>query len=282
MSGTADRRREIRPGSQWRGAAIALLIVSACAPVAAVAEPLTTAERLSTDHAVWRAAADDFAVQRAAGTLLADEALGYADHVALLRARVEYGCRALAAQGLQPPAGVDCTGTPAVAVPERLDARTRVEQSWTLDDELGAALGEFDEMLLREQERIRAAAPRDSEQMAGGGGGGGEAGQQGSDGAEGGMEGEQASAAAGGSTAQGSASDSAEGVGAGATIIDSARGGSGGSPPEVGSQPPDDIPDGRDDDVVARQLREAAERETDPELKRRLWDEYRKYKQGTR
>ncbi len=37
-----------------------------------------------------------------------------------------------------------------------------------------------------------------------------------------------------------------------------------------------------DDDIVARQLREAAEREKDPELKKRLWEEYRKYKEGQR
>jgi hypothetical protein len=43
---------------------------------------------------------------------------------------------------------------------------------------------------------------------------------------------------------------------------------------------PTDIPDGSDDDVVARQLREAAMNESDPELRERLWDEYRKYKQG--
>jgi len=28
-------------------------------------------------------------------------------------------------------------------------------------------------------------------------------------------------------------------------------------------------------------LREAAEKETDPELKARLWEEYRRYKRGT-
>ena len=42
--------------------------------------------------------------------------------------------------------------------------------------------------------------------------------------------------------------------------------------------PPGDIPDGDDDDVVARQLREAAMREPDPAVRERLWDEYRKYK----
>ena len=36
----------------------------------------------------------------------------------------------------------------------------------------------------------------------------------------------------------------------------------------------------QDDDVVARQLREAAEAETDPELKAKLWEEYRRYKEG--
>ena len=40
------------------------------------------------------------------------------------------------------------------------------------------------------------------------------------------------------------------------------------------------VPDGRDDDIVARQIREAAMKETDPELRDKLWEEYRKYKQG--
>lgn len=42
--------------------------------------------------------------------------------------------------------------------------------------------------------------------------------------------------------------------------------------------PPADIPPGTGDDVVARQLREAAMREPDPEVRKKLWDEYRKYK----
>lgn len=42
--------------------------------------------------------------------------------------------------------------------------------------------------------------------------------------------------------------------------------------------PPADIPSGDDDDVVARQLREAAQQERDPVLRDKLWDEYRKYK----
>jgi hypothetical protein len=42
--------------------------------------------------------------------------------------------------------------------------------------------------------------------------------------------------------------------------------------------PPGDIPSGDDDDVIARQLREAAMREPDPAVREKLWDEYRKYK----
>ena len=42
------------------------------------------------------------------------------------------------------------------------------------------------------------------------------------------------------------------------------------------------IPDGSDDDVVARRLRKAAEVETDPELKEKLWKEYVEYKKNAK
>ena len=38
--------------------------------------------------------------------------------------------------------------------------------------------------------------------------------------------------------------------------------------------------DTRDDDIVARQLYEAATREADPALREKLWEEYRRYKAG--
>ena len=47
-----------------------------------------------------------------------------------------------------------------------------------------------------------------------------------------------------------------------------------------GSTVPANIPDGHDDDIVARQIREAAMKEQDPVLREKLWDEYRKYKEG--
>jgi hypothetical protein len=46
---------------------------------------------------------------------------------------------------------------------------------------------------------------------------------------------------------------------------------------EIKERTPDDIPITVDDDIIARQLREAALAEEDPELRERLWEEYRKY-----
>jgi hypothetical protein len=56
--------------------------------------------------------------------------------------------------------------------------------------------------------------------------------------------------------------------------------GGGGSVPQNTAKypPPADIPNGNNDDVVARQLREAAMREPDAAVREKLWAEYRKYK----
>lgn len=55
----------------------------------------------------------------------------------------------------------------------------------------------------------------------------------------------------------------------------------GGTQGDDRSRVPPDVGDGSDDDIVARQLREAAMEENDPELRERLWDEYREYKRST-
>ena len=50
----------------------------------------------------------------------------------------------------------------------------------------------------------------------------------------------------------------------------------------VTSTDPPNIPEGRDDDVVARQLRELAENEKDPEKRAIYWQDYLDYKSGRR
>ena len=47
---------------------------------------------------------------------------------------------------------------------------------------------------------------------------------------------------------------------------------------ELEQRTPEDVAVMVDDDIIARQLREAALAEEDPELRDRLWEEYRKYK----
>ena len=58
------------------------------------------------------------------------------------------------------------------------------------------------------------------------------------------------------------------------------RGAATGTRPDLAHETPSDVGSGNDDDVVARQLREAAETEPDPVLREKLWAEYRAYKRG--
>ena len=252
---------------------IAGLLLTACGVAADSGQLL---ERLRLDHAAMVAAEQDFHERRQSGSLIGTEAADYAAYVARLHRRVAEDCVALTAAGITQPPDLGCASSPplllAPAAIDQAGEQTLDEQIAVLDAELFSGLGEFDEMLLREQERIRAAAPMSDAAGGGGGGGDGSGDADLAEGAEGtaGTEG-----ATGSDSGFGTETDGGDGsYGAGAGPGAQRRGGRQGVPP--------DIPDGSDDDVVARQLREAAEKETDPELKKKLWEEYRKYKQGTR
>ena len=58
--------------------------------------------------------------------------------------------------------------------------------------------------------------------------------------------------------------------------------GPGNKPARSHSEIPPDLVSAKGDDIIARQLREAAMKEQDPELRAKLWDEYRKYKRDLR
>jgi hypothetical protein len=145
----------------------------------------------------------------------------------------------------------------------------------------------FDERLRKEQQVIsedRAARGGGSGSGAGDAEGEADAGEAGASGAGpgGGDEGE-AEPGAGEASEGGVAGGRGESAG-NRTGQQGGGGGVGGGGPLGGSGPnavPADIPDGRDDDIIARQLREAAMKETDPELRERLWEEYRQYKKST-
>ncbi len=168
-------------------------------------------------------------------------------------------------------------------------ARTAEERRGDIDKEMDAALAEMDELLLKEKKILaqeRSEAMTASASSSGGGGAGGMGGGMSAGGASGGQAGATGSEASeGGQSASGGANTSG-GSGSAPTGSHNASGAIEGSPSEDSEERkkriPPDIPDGRDDDIVARQLREAAINEDDPELREKLWDEYRKYKSGQR
>jgi len=152
--------------------------------------------------------------------------------------------------------------------PEIPEGQTTDEVA-VLDRQLNASLNEFDARLLKEMDAIRdesAVKMRDLAQEAA------EAAkrlrEKGVDVNTSGSESSEASAATETQAEQGT-----EGAKTGSTKT-SRPGGEGSSRKEQGRAGYED------DDIVARQLREAAENETDPELKEKLWKEYEDYKKG--
>jgi hypothetical protein len=136
---------------------------------------------------------------------------------------------------------------------------TPAEQVAILDAQLERGTGEFDAMILEEQaEQRRAAREQAARQSTT-------------------ATGETSTGEPGGGMAD------AGGYSTGGGMPGAALPGGGGGASEIPQNtakypPPADIPSGSDDDVVARQLREAAMREPDPAVREKLWEEYRKYK----
>jgi hypothetical protein len=165
----------------------------------------------------------------------------------------------------------------------------------TAEDKRAQIDRRFDETFAVFDERMRTEQETISQERAGRAGSAGGSGAEGAEGREGqegqevqegqegqegreGQEGQEGQGSGGAASEGGQGGDVAAGSGSqggGGGVGGGAKGG--GGPRDV----PSDIPDGRDDDIVARQLREAAMKETDPELRERLWEEYRKYKQST-
>jgi len=162
---------------------------------------------------------------------------------------------------------------------ELTKVETSEERREGLDRKLDSSLSEFDALILREQEILEQR--REASAAAGGGGGAGTAevgdggGEEGGEGAEGGEETEAPEA-------RGTGTSKDDPSGEEVAAEEGAR--PEGSEAEAGEisngRIPPDVGDGSDDDIVAGQLREAAMKEEDPELREKLWDEYRAYKFG--
>ncbi|MCP4048101.1 MAG: hypothetical protein GY732_19170, partial [Gammaproteobacteria bacterium] len=239
-----------------------LLVISASTPGWTAIDE--TVEQLRLDYAAFRAAEDDYRQQRQFNGLTGADAADYATYVARLQRRVFEDCQVVIRGGSSLPEGLPCPVQGQVTT-KSADIATQTEQTpqeqiAALDRMLNAGLGEYDERLLREQERIKAATPNDNSE-AGGDGGAGDGSADGSegDGSEG--EGSEGEGSEGGSEGEGQETGGSPGRNReGGPPGDQREGGpedSSDGSGENGSDrdQPSDIPDGSDDDVVARQLR---------------------------
>lgn len=155
----------------------------------------------------------------------------------------------------------------------RASGQTSGEKVAELERDFNAALGEFDDMLLEEQETVAAHIPKQRENSS--------TSTSPYDGDKG-LPTWQSSADQPVETdaSQKSSSENSSSQESGRNTSNNRAG--------IGKKDQTKLPPtaGRkdlskdDDDIVARQLREAAEQEPDPEIKAKLWDEYRKYKEG--
>lgn len=270
------------------------------------------------------------------GLLSAEDKADYQAYIDTLWRRVKDSCRRLnPSQQTIDRYTLPCTAhTQALPNEEQIDhqAPTHEEdQSQVLNEDLNNAFGEFDELLLKEMEKLERQGGGQGGglgsgsgaigQQSGSGSGQGQSGDQGegnqsaSSGQQsgqqsGGQDGNGQQSAGGqtgtkGQSGQGTENQTADGTGQSGTSPNGDPTGTQGTgqghgqgqgprgqqtgqnPPSQGGSrstgrgsAPEDIPDGADDDIVARQLREAAERETDPDIRARLWEEYRRYKAG--
>jgi hypothetical protein len=144
--------------------------------------------------------------------------------------------------------------------PGESDAERKARLEKTLEESVGG----FDEVLADEQREISTVG-RNTEGFGNGEGGAGSGrvglGSQGGGGGGGGSGGGAAGA-----------------VGSVAGPQEARQASIGGmSEEDIKARTPDDIPDLVSEDIVAKQLREAALAEDDPALRERLWEEYRMY-----
>jgi hypothetical protein len=185
-----------------------------------------------------------------------------------------------------------------------------VDELAALDRELDQSLSEFDTMLLNELDLIRAKSSDRMQDLAHEaaeaarrlkekgidleGSSSGESqesesaeeseGAESSETAQGseGEEGDEMAAKGQGDTETGEGASGQQGKADDQTGAGDDRTAKGDSSRESGkAKDRDRYGSGEDDDIVARQLREAAEKETDPELKEKLWQEYEEYKRNT-
>ena len=208
-------------------------------------------------------------------------------------------------QAQRRPGPAGSSQTPADPTPPAMDVPEdrELDELRALQRELDQSIAAFDDMLLTESELARVQSDLKMQQLAqeaaqaarglreadGGGG-------EGSEDSATGMESGTSSSGGGDETGETSEAEGMEGeegetgetaqeggrqeTGDGRYRDKSAAQSSSGQGKDAAAGAAGQSTAGQDDDIVARQLREAAEKETDPVLKEKLWKEYHDYKKG--
>jgi hypothetical protein len=159
-------------------------------------------------------------------------------------------------------------------------AMTGDEQRATINRRIDGSLQAYDRRIREAQDALDKEREKTVGESGGEAGGNTSAGSAGGAGVMGGGAAgaprSAGGAAAPGGSAGGTGNSSASATSGGAAGRSGGASGGGSGPATV----PGDISDGSDDDIVARQLREAAMKEKDAVLREKLWQEYRDYKKG--
>ncbi len=242
-------------------------------------------EKLQTSQETEKRIASELERLKKSGSASAETIKDYEEYLARVRAMTaenrKIAAQMEAAYTQQPP---EKTGPDPATSNNRgkmfdpnIPEEQTVDEVAALDRELNQSLAKFDDRLLKEMDSIRAGSAKKLQDLA----------QEAADAAkrlrDKGVDVDTSATKSSGETdAQKKGSESGrevETTGGAADTETTARDGS-----HTGSTGPTGKDRHRtgyeDDDIVARQLREAAENETDPELKEKLWKEYEQYKKG--
>lgn len=254
----------------------------------------------------WRQERDLFREQREAKSIDRVEAEEYAEFVASLQRRKLENCEAVRKLGGNTALeGTDCiilTARKSMRIQETVPSEpppTEMEEASSLDDQLKALEAELDKELAKAERRVRETTAKRTAQLPQrqNANGGGAANSQSRENRE--LQGARFSEQKFSDANQGP-NNNAEAIQrktglrdannqrpenrSGDTDQDDTinRGSGGGAEKRYKSVKADSSPgeSGNDDDIVLRQIREAAEKETDPVLKGKLWEEYRKIKKA--
>jgi hypothetical protein len=237
-------------------------------------------EQLRASDREWRHNDGEYRRSRQDRSMSEDAASEYAEFVAVLHRKMLESCQRFRSVGGDPDAlGFACELPKQDSSPARdlqkdpAQVMTDREKQASLEAQLQESVHAFDRKLYERQEKLRTDA---ASQASGAGAGGrtardGATGRSTASGTTGGRGG-------GARSENGEPSRSPDEAGQAGPRVADPGAGPGTERPAALRIPNTSAAGGSDDDVVARQLREAAEREQDPVMKEKLWDEYRKYK----